>query len=519
MPDIPTPSVQLRFPVTEVLRIAEDAATATEHRTRWEPGPTFDQPGYDVDGGPCLMLVCDDGVYLMSTSKNTTEDAEDGRVCYASGFDPRIGDWRSNWASTGLPGDDFAEYLEVLESGLLEDLRAAAEHGYRWFVIGLAEDRLSISFERGTPEHPAVSSGTPPAREGATMPTSSDPPTPIKLRSPADVVALVPYLLGFHPSQSLCLIGLNDSKLTCAIRYDLPEADDIGAFTDALTSMVADKPIKVMLLAGYGTDAEVTPALTATLDALAAIEIPVADAVRAEEGRYFPYLCGDETCCPPEGTPYEIDTSAAAAAAVTAGLSALPDRSYLAARITPQQGTARAAVETATARATADIEQQMREPGGLCGFISEVRDTITTALDLYRDGGKLSDEDAARLSVFLGVIRLRDEAWATITLEVADSQLALWTDMTRRASINVAACASLLAFTAWLTGDGAFANIAVERATDADPEYTMAHLLNSLLAVGLPPTAVAEMMPTAEDLAANDPSTCSREGSPGVDVL
>jgi hypothetical protein len=98
------------------------------------------------------MLVRDEGVYLMSTNKNAPENT-DGRVpvCYAAGFDPGSGDWRSNWDSTGLRGDDFAEYLELLESGLLEDLRAAAEHDYRWFVIGLAEDRLSLNCERGTP--------------------------------------------------------------------------------------------------------------------------------------------------------------------------------------------------------------------------------------------------------------------------------------------------------------------------------------------------------------------------------
>jgi len=150
MPD--TPSVQLRFDLIEALRLAEDAATATEHRNRWEPGPTPDHPGSDIDTGPCLMLVRDDGVYLMSTNKHAPKNT-DGRapVCYAAGFDPRSGDWLSNWDDTGLPEDDFAEYLELLESGLLEDLRAAAEHNYRWFVIGLSEDDLSLNCERGTP--------------------------------------------------------------------------------------------------------------------------------------------------------------------------------------------------------------------------------------------------------------------------------------------------------------------------------------------------------------------------------
>lgn len=148
MPD--PPSVQLRFDLIEALRLAEDAGTATEHRTRWEPGPTH--LGSEVDAGPCLMLVRDDGVYLMSTNKHAPKNA-DGRVlvCYAAGFDPRSGDRRSTWDSTGLPEDDFAEYLELLESGLLEDLRVAADNGYRWFVIGVAEDHLSLNCERGTP--------------------------------------------------------------------------------------------------------------------------------------------------------------------------------------------------------------------------------------------------------------------------------------------------------------------------------------------------------------------------------
>lgn len=104
---------------------------------------------------PCLILVRDDGVYLMSTDKNAPTGA-DGRlpVCYAAGFDPRFGHWRSAWDRTGLPGDDFAEYLEVLDSGLLDDLRAAARLGFRWFVIGLSEEDLSISFQPGTPTKP-----------------------------------------------------------------------------------------------------------------------------------------------------------------------------------------------------------------------------------------------------------------------------------------------------------------------------------------------------------------------------
>lgn len=145
-----TPSVDLRFDLAAVLRLAEDAATATDRRTRWEPGPTLDHPGTQVDAGPCLMLVRDDGVYLMSTNNAAPKDA-DGRFpfCYARGFDPRSGDWWSAWTRTGLPGDDFVEYLEV-DSGLLDAIRTAATDGYAWFVVTLTDQRLSLSFARST---------------------------------------------------------------------------------------------------------------------------------------------------------------------------------------------------------------------------------------------------------------------------------------------------------------------------------------------------------------------------------
>ncbi|MFI0411969.1 DUF3085 domain-containing protein [Actinomadura sp. 3N508] len=152
---MPRPSVELCFDLAAVLRLAEDATAANEHTTRWEPGPALNHPGFEVDAGPCLILVRDDGVYLMSTDKNAPRDTE-GRVplCYASGFDPRCGDWWSRWNRTGLPGDDFAEYLELVESGLLDDLRVAAERGYHWFVITLGEEVHSLNFERDFPPKP-----------------------------------------------------------------------------------------------------------------------------------------------------------------------------------------------------------------------------------------------------------------------------------------------------------------------------------------------------------------------------
>ena len=92
-----------------------------------------------------------------------------------------------------------------------------------------------------------------------------------------------------------------------------------------------------------------------------------------------------------------------------------------------------------------------------------------------------------------------------------DAHRRLWTDLVRRAQPGyVAAPASLLAFTAWQNGDGALANIALDRALADTPGYSMALLLREALDAGAPPSAAVLPM-TPEEVAA------SYSGSPGAE--
>ena len=57
-----------------------------------------------------------------------------------------------------------------------------------------------------------------------------------------------------------------------------------------------------------------------------------------------------------------------------------------------------------------------------------------------------------------------------------------------------AAPATLLAVCAWLRGDGAMANVALARALDSDPAYTLARLLAQALARCVPPAELRTMI-------------------------
>nr|WP_305070542.1 DUF4192 family protein [Micromonospora sp. 4G55] len=66
--------------------------------------------------------------------------------------------------------------------------------------------------------------------------TATDRPR-LTVRSPADLLAAVPYLLGFHPADSVVVVAMRAQRVVFAARADLPDrgadprlpADHLGA--------------------------------------------------------------------------------------------------------------------------------------------------------------------------------------------------------------------------------------------------------------------------------------------------
>ena len=50
----------------------------------------------------------------------------------------------------------------------------------------------------------------------------------LRLREPVDVLAAIPYLVGYHPSESVILLGMRGKQLTFTARHDLPPLDTPG---------------------------------------------------------------------------------------------------------------------------------------------------------------------------------------------------------------------------------------------------------------------------------------------------
>ena len=127
---------------------------------------------------------------------------------------------------------------------------------------------------------------------------------------------------------------------------------------------------------------------------------------------------------------------------------------------------------------------------------------VRAAIGLYRDGGSIRPPIGyAWLALMLRQLPIRDDAWARMDPQHQAAHQRLWTDLVRRAQPGyVAAPASLLAFTAWQGGDGALANLALDRALADRPDYSLALLLRDILDAGTPPSAAVPPM-TPEQVA------------------
>ena len=386
---------------------------------------------------------------------------------------------------------------------------------------------LSLSPRPGRPPQPGQMTDKPAGDKTPHSSSQQGREVPrIRVSSVAGFLAVVPHLLGFHPSQSMVVVGLDArrGRIVLAFRYDLPDPPDLAIsqdIADHATGVLSKRRVKTAIAAGYGAGTLVTPVAEQLKAGLRDAGITLRDLLRVEAGRYWSYLCQDPGCCPPDGVPFDGQTHPAAAALAAAGMAARPDRASLAGTLAPLAGKDAGSMSRATERARLRAEEltaSCRPPGGQWLVVEAGREAVRAAIRIYRRGGRITDHDQlAWLTVTLVDLRVRDDAWARMDPRHREAHRRLWTDVVRHGcQPYVPAPASLLAFTAWQSGEGALANMAIERALAADPGYSMAHLLGQALDAGLPPSA-ARLPMTPEEVEASYART-ERGGGDGRGV-
>jgi hypothetical protein len=311
---------------------------------------------------------------------------------------------------------------------------------------------------------------------------------PARVSSPAEVTALVPHLVGFVPEESLVLVCLTGPRrrVGLTMRVDLAECEDVLDAAASLAARAAHAEAAAALVVVYTEGAEpLDPLVDAVDDALTEAGVALQDALLVRGGRWTSYLCGDPRCCPPKGTPLDAAPSPALALVraeqALAGRAVLPSRADLVAALRPPDR------DSGSAEAAAALSHEVRTRGREAVRVDALA-AWRAAVDAAED--PRASWDAAIFAVRLQDVRIRDAvlAWAP---DDADALSRVLVDLARStaAPYDVPVC-TLLAVVAWVQGNGALANVALDRALAGDPGYGLAVLVREALDRQVPPAQV-----------------------------
>jgi hypothetical protein len=357
-------------------------------------------------------------------------------------------------------------------------------------------------------------------------PAPATPPTPpvTRLRNPGELLAALPYLIGFHPRDSLLFIAFGGSsgrRIELTQRVDLPPADDAPAVCRALAAnvlRVAPAGVAVVVVGGdpvaaggvpFGGPPPANDLAAVAEEALVACGVTVQSRTwAAGTGAGAAWACYDTCGC--RGAVPDPDTTPFAATAVAAGLVALADRAdleKLVAPTTPGRLRRRARMLTRAVDAALDPADPRVKLGLADDPTDGSGDPVPTGHALVERAlaeaaaGRLHLDDGrvVALALALSDVEVRDAALARCAGSDIDGAEHLWAALTRETPDPEAAePAVLLAACALLRGDGALAGIALDRAEQAWPGHRLTRLLRAVWAAGIPPERVRECLSAPE---------------------
>lgn len=290
----------------------------------------------------------------------------------------------------------------------------------------------------------------------------------VKVSGTGDAIAILPYLFGFAPHESLVVVAIEGPRRRFGpcFRMDLVSHQaDVPSQIDYTQALVRHHSYRRVMVFALSEHVELAnTVLDAVVRRLRASDVEVLEAVRADGAHWWSMTCRDPLCCQPEGTPYDVETSRVAAEAVLAGLPRAPDREALRAVVAPVDGMRRERIRAAVAQANA---------------VPVISDLVSAALVAPRN---LSEKHLAALAVAVQEVGVRDQAWALMSRETAPQHFQLWrTVMQVVPDELLSPVGSLAAFAAWLSGNGVLASHAAERVLSVDPGYSMARLVIAAL--------------------------------------
>ncbi|MFF9351754.1 DUF4192 domain-containing protein [Streptomyces sp. NPDC014734] len=346
----------------------------------------------------------------------------------------------------------------------------------------------------------------------------------ITLRGPAELADALPYLMGFHPNDSVVMVALHGGRgrFGGRLRLGIPQSprewpsvagqlaeclikgsERRGERPDAIVVFLCQDPAEDE--SGNQVMERLRPLAQRLRTACGEHDVPVLEALCISDGRYWSYCCPDPRCCPAEGNRMVMPgTSVMAAAAAYAGIQVRGTLREMETRLAPLNTSAAAEQQRALDSAGAELVPKILDATGREDVARETLDLVrrlmarlaeataaTPALSDINDDRLIGHDEAAAVILGLQDRETRDRAAEWMEGPEAHSALRLWRALSRRCVApyeeHAAAPLTLAGWVSWSTGDEPGARVALGLALRADPEYTFAQLLHEACNQGLDP--------------------------------
>lgn len=298
-------------------------------------------------------------------------------------------------------------------------------------------------------------------------------------RTPDDVLALVPVVLGFVPRDSIAMLTFGAGHPFHA-RVDLPaDPAELPEVVAVLLGPARQHRVRQALFVVYTDDASLARRAARLLGRDFEREgIEVVESLRADGERWWPAV-GARPGVPAEGVAYDVAAHPFSAEAVLDGRVLHRSRDELRSTLLTDDGLVARVVG-----ALAEVADDAPDPSWVVAVVQRH----------CRDGTVPSPAEVARLLRAMLDPALRDAACSGLTRSTARAHVGFWTDVVRRSPEPLlAGPAAVLALAAWQAGHGALAWCALDRCAEVDEQYPLAGLVAQVLESALPPEAWEEI--------------------------
>ncbi|AKU17223.1 DUF4192 domain-containing protein [Luteipulveratus mongoliensis] len=343
-----------------------------------------------------------------------------------------------------------------------------------------------------------------------------------KLRGLGELVAYLPYVLGFIPRRSVVVVGSIDGTVGPISRIDIPPSERRAEAARLVVDQLGRVGLRQFDLVGYD-DEEDTRRLMATIrrELSQASGAPCVHEVHVREGQWSVARCACGGCERDEWQPVpEQSRVGAIAEQVLREVEPYADRDELAASVALAHPLVAQAMLTMVDQPFDAMDERDEDDAVAVAWsavlvtdddalpvhllpVDTLLDAVCSLQDkVFRDElmGWMAPDALGFRSHSPAIRSALDDALGRPAWRAAHGAAPLQRDVeigrvTHRLQALVACTpdvwvdgtATLLAYWCWAHGSGALAGMALDRALDANPAYSLAHLIGHALSHGLRP--------------------------------